>query len=204
MKNHIIAAVAIFFAVVLGIQTYMLFRLHDRVDQLSGQRLSNQKLGDSRPNIAKPPAPGPLPDQDFLSGQPWNPYAEMHRVWSEMEKLFEESSSRFHLNSPLGSLSKSPAIDLQDKPDHYLVTVNAPGADESSINVRLDGQLLSISVKTDQSEQEAGGQNSDYRYRERFVGEFHRVLTLPGPVDADNMNTEYRNGVLTITIPKKP
>ena len=204
MKNHTIAAVAAFFAIILGIQTYMLFRLHDRVNQLSGQKPPTDTSADNWPNITKPPLPKALPDQDFFSGQPWNPYDEMQRMQDEMEKLFGESFSRFHLKSPLGSLSKSPAIDLQDKSDQYLVTVNAPGAEESSINVKLDGQILTISIKTEQGEQKEEDKNGDYRYRERFVGEFHRILTLPGPVDADNMKTNYRNGVLTITIPKKP
>jgi len=44
---------------------------------------------------------------------------------------------RFHMKTPLGSLSKSPDVDLQEKPDRYIVTVNAPGADESSIDVKL-------------------------------------------------------------------
>jgi len=203
MKNHTIAAVATFFAVILGIQTYMLFRLHDRVGQLSEQKPSTDTLADNWPNIPQPPIPKALPDQDFFNGQPWNPYDEMQRMQDEMEKLFGESFSRFHLKSPLGSLSKSPAIDLQDKSDHYLVTVNAPGAEESSMDVKLEGQMLTISIKTEQGKQEED-QNDDYRYRERFVGEFHRVLALPGPVDADNMKTDYRNGVLTIMIPKKP
>ena len=202
MKNHTIAAVVSFLVIILGIQAYMLYRLNDRVDQLTPQKPSVESFQDNWPNIKKPPIPKSLPD-DFFNGRSWNPYEEMQHMQEEMEKMFGESFSRFHLNTPLGSLSKTPEIDLQDKTDHYLVTVNAPGAEESSINVKLDGQLLSISIKTEQGKQENADQNGDYRYRERFVGEFHRVLTLPGPADADNMKTEYRNGVLTITIPKK-
>lgn len=203
MKNHTIAAVVSFFVVILGIQTYLLFRLHHRVDQLAEQKPAEQRMPDSLPSIKKSPLPKSFPDDDFFKGQPWNPYDEMQRMQDEMGKLFGESFSRFHLNSPLGSLNKTPEIDLQDKPDHYLVTVNAPGADESSINVNLDDRTLNISIKTEQGQQQENGQNGNYRFRERFVGEFHRVLTLPGPVDSDNMKTEYRNGVLSITIPKK-
>jgi HSP20 family protein len=107
------------------------------------------------------------------------------------------------MKMPLGSLSKSPDVDLQDKPDHYLVTVNAPGADQSAISVKLEGQLLHITIKTEQGKDDQDDKDNDYRYRERFVGEFQRVLTLPGPADAAKMKTDYKNGVLTITIPKR-
>lgn len=203
MKNHTIVAVAIFFAIILGIQTYMLFRLNDRVDQLSGQKSPSKPLEPDVPELAKPLLPKRLPDDNRYNWQPWNPYDEMQRMQDEIEKLFGESFSRFHLHSPLGSLSKTPAIDLQDKSDHYLVMVNAPGADASSIDVKLDGQLLTISIKTEQGKQEDEDKNGNYHYRERFVGAFHRTLSLPGPADPENMKTDYRNGVLTITIPKK-
>ncbi|MGR8930788.1 MAG: Hsp20/alpha crystallin family protein [Gammaproteobacteria bacterium] len=203
MKNHTIAAVVTFLAVILGIQSYMLYRLHDRVSQLTGSSPNTQPAPDIRPSIKPPALPKPF-DDELFPGQPWNPYGEMQRMQDEMEKMFGKSFSRFHMNSPLGSLSKSAEVDLQDKPDHYLVTVNAPGADESSIDVKLDDSVLTISIKTKQGQQEdADNNNGIYRYRERFVGEFHRVLTLPGPADSNNMKTEYNNGVLTITIPKK-
>jgi len=64
------------------------------------------------------------------------------------------------------------------------VTVNAPGADESSINVKLEDRILHISIKTEQAKEETDEKNGKYQYRERFVGEFQRILTLPGPADA--------------------
>ncbi|MDO9048616.1 MAG: Hsp20/alpha crystallin family protein [Methylobacter sp.] len=95
-----------------------------------------------------------------------------------------------------------PDVDLQEKPDLYIVTVNAPGADESSIEVKLEDRILHISIKTEQAKDETDDKNGQYRYRERFVGQFQRALTLPGPANAAKMKTEYHKGVLTITIPK--
>lgn len=201
MKNQTVAIIASVLIIIFGAQTYMLLRLNHRVNALSqpNQPIDNPALGlPVFPKII----PKSLPD-DFVNGRQWNPYEEMQRMQDNMEKMFGESFSRFHLNSPLGSLSKMPEIDLQDKPDHYRVTVNAPGADEASISVKMEDQLLSISIKTEQGQQDDGDQNGNYRYRERFVGEFHRTLTLPGPVNSEHMTTEYRNGVLTITVPKK-
>jgi HSP20 family protein len=120
-----------------------------------------------------------------------------------MEQIFGESFSRFHLNAPLGSLSKIPDVDLQEKPDQYVVTVNAPCADESSLVVKLEGRILHISIKTEHAEDQTDEKKGQYSFRERFKGELHRALTLPGAADAAKMKTDYHNGVLTITIPKQ-
>ncbi len=127
----------------------------------------------------------------------------MQHPQDEMEEMFGESFSRFHMHNPLDNLSKAPDVDLQDPPDSYVVTVNVPGADEPSMQVKLENQrLLHISVKTERAH-EADDKNGQYRYRERFSGEFHRLLSLPGPGDSTKLTTRFRNGVLTITIPKQ-
>ena len=103
----------------------------------------------------------------------------------------------------LGSLSKMPDVDLQEKSDRYVVTVNVPGADESSLSVNLEDRILHISIKMEHNEDQTDEENGQYTYRERFTGEFHRALTLPGPANASKMKTDYHNCVLTITIPKE-
>lgn len=188
MKNETIAAIVVgFLMVVVGIQAYNLSRMNDRLDQLIEQ---NKKSASVR-------------DDAIFKDRPWNPFEEMRHMQDELEHLFNESMSRFQKNTPLGSLNKTPDADLQEMPDRYVVTVNAPGADESSVDVKLDDRRLSIAIKTEQAKDESDDKNGSYLYRERFVGEFHRVLTLPGPADASKLKTDYRNGVLTITMPKK-
>lgn len=197
MKREAIAAIIVLVMIVLGVQTYMVFKLNERLNQLSGQTSQSDGFRLALPKPLKPFAP--IPNDD----KAWNPYEEMQRMQHEMEQAFGDSFSRFHMNSPLGTLSKMPDVDLQDKADRYVVTVNAPGADESSLDVKLDDQLLRIAIKTEQAKDEADDKKGAYQYRERFVGEFKRVVTLPGPVDATKMTTDYHNGVLTISIPKK-
>ncbi|TAK61829.1 Hsp20/alpha crystallin family protein [Methylobacter sp.] len=201
MKNEAIAAIAAVLVIILGIQTYTMFRLNDRLNQLSG---FYSQTGDSQTKTQHSPKPDLSPSNkgdDFLKGIPWNPYAEMRHMQNEMEQMFDDSFSRFHMKTPNGSLNKTPDVDLQEKADRYIVTVNAPGADESSIDVKLEDQVLRISIKTEQAKDEADDKG-EYQYRERFVGQFQRALTLPGPANAAKMITEYHSGVLTITIPK--
>ncbi len=198
MKNETIAAITTLLVIILGIQAYAMFQLNDRLNQLSGIDSQSDNTQIKIPDLSKPD----LPDDEFLKGRTWNPYAEMQHMQNEMEHMFDDSLSRFHMKTPLGSLSKIPDVDLQDKPDRYIVTVNAPGADEASMDVKLEGQVLRISIKTEQAKDETDDKNGQYRYRERFVGQFQRSLTLPGPANAAKMETAYHEGVLTITIPK--
>lgn len=202
-NKRIIIVITAVLVIVLGIQSYMMLQLNDRLNQLSGQE---KQAGSPQIKIPKLPDlnfPKPGLDDELFKDHSWNPYEEMQRMQKEMEQLFGDSFSRFHLNTPQGSLSKTPDIDLQEKSDRYIVTVNAPGADESSIVVKLEDQVLHISIKTEHADDKTDDKNGHYSYRERFMGKFHRALTLPGPANAAKMKTDYRNGVLTITIPKE-
>jgi len=201
-KNQIIVAIAALLVIVLGIQAYMTFRLNERLNQLSGFYSQTGAFQSKTQSQLKPNLLKPSPEDELFKDIPWNPYEEMQRMQNEMEHLFGDSFSRFHINAPSGSLSKSPDVDLQEKLDNYVVTVNAPGADEPSIDVKLNNQILTISIKTEHAKDETDDKNGKYQYRERFVGQFQRTLTLPGSANAANMKTEYHNGVLTITIPK--
>ncbi|MDI1277955.1 Hsp20/alpha crystallin family protein [Methylobacter sp.] len=200
MKNETIAAIAAVLVIILGIQAYTMFRLNDRLNQLSG---FYSQTGEPQTLSNLPKSNRPKSDDDeFFKDRTWNPYAEIQHMQNEMEQMFDDSFSRFHMKTPLGSLSKTPDVDLKEKSDRYIVTVNAPGADESSIDVKLEDQVLRISIKTEHAQDETDEKNGQYQYRERFVGQFQRALTLPGPANAAKMTTEYHNGVLTITIPK--
>ncbi len=197
IKTPIIIAIATVLVIILGIQSYVIFNLNESVKHLSEKQKIPDNFQAKIPNL-----PNPGSDNQLFKDQPWNPYEEMQRMQNEMEQLFGDSFSRFHLNAPLGSLSKIPDVDLQEKPDQYIVTVNAPGADESSLDIKLEDKLLSISIKTEHAKNETDNQKGKYQYRERFFGQFQRTLTLPGSANAAKMTTKYNNGVLTITIPK--
>jgi HSP20 family protein len=123
IKREAIAAI-----IVLGIQTYI---LNKRLNLLSGQISQSDGFRLAPPKLPKPVAPTPNDDKA------WNPYEEIQRIQHEMEQAFGDSLSRFHMNSTLRTISKIPYVDLQDKADRYVVIVNAPGAYESSLDVKL-------------------------------------------------------------------
>ena len=202
MKDQLIIVAAVILLVIFGIQTYLVFQLNDKVKKLTEPDNSSflQPLKKSlNPITAIPKSNLNAP---FAADQFWNPYEEMQRMQTEMEQIFGDSFSRFQFNHPFGNFDKTPETDLKENADAYVVTINAPGADKSSLDVKLEGQKLSISIKTEAAE-ESNNHNGQYQRRERFFGKFHRILTLPGAANAAKMTTDYVNGVLTITIPKQ-
>src|SRR5690606_1096848 len=87
---------------------------------------------------------------------------------------------------PLGRFNKTPDAELRETADSYIVTVNLPGADESTFDVRVEDDILKISVKTERLSEDSKS-SEQYRRRERFIGEFQRTTTLPGPVESSRM-----------------
>jgi len=94
----------------------------------------------------------------------------------------------------------SPSLDITETEAEIRVTAELPGIDESEIDISLSGNRLSIKGEK-RAEHEEKGRN--YHRIERSCGRFNRTVLLPqGVVDADKVAATYKNGVLTITLPK--
>jgi HSP20 family protein len=158
---------------------------------------------DSNAALALPPSP--LANDPFdWNHDDWDPFKEMQAMHDRINQMFGSAYNRFQHSDDFGSLfgehSFSPAIDMEDKGDRYVITVDLPGAEDARLDIKLNGQTLAISG-TVQSESKEEDQGRMLR-RERRSGKFHRAITLPGPVQADKMTTQHKKGVLHIEIPK--
>jgi len=133
-----------------------------------------------------------------------NPFSEIEQVQQEMDAIFQRLHQKL-LNDPALSefgdtFTKTPATDLMDKGDHYLIKADIPGVDEKSIKVtEKDGQLT-IEAETVKEKKE---KKKNYVHQERFVNKFVKILTLPKDADASKLKTSYKNGVLEVKIPKR-
>lgn len=79
--------------------------------------------------------------------------------------------------------------------------MNIPGSTETEIETHIEGNLLTVKAKI---QTEENNKKSDkYLKMERSTGIFQRSLQLPGSVESDAMETRYKDGVLTIILPKK-
>jgi HSP20 family protein len=96
----------------------------------------------------------------------------------------------------------SPRVDISETDREFRVTAELPGLNEKDIDVSLARDILTIRGEK-KAETEDKGEN--YYRMERTYGSFQRAIPLPaGQVNADQVDATYRNGVLTITLPKRP
>ena len=134
----------------------------------------------------------------FRSRQ-WSPFSELNRLREEIiNRVFEE---------PLGALAQStgffegwtPSLDVYEDKDNIIVKAELPGMKKEDIDLSLTGETLTLSGVR-KHEEEVKDQES-YR-AERFFGRFQRSVTLPQPVDPNKVQASYKDGILTISLPK--
>lgn len=110
----------------------------------------------------------------------------------ELDRLFD---------SPWNEQTRAwaPALDVREDKNSFIVRAELPGMKRDDIDVSLhDGAL----VITGERQAEAKEEGVEIHRQERFYGKFQRALTLPAPVAADKVKANYKDGVLTITLPK--
>ena len=131
------------------------------------------------------------------SRESYSPLVDLQR---DMNRMFDDFFRGFDLSTPslLGGRSW-PSIDVAETDTEYKVTAELPGLEEKDVELTLRDNALTISgEKRDEREDRGEGRY----YAERFVGRFSRTLPLPEEVDADKVAAAFKNGVLTVVMPK--
>ncbi len=100
-----------------------------------------------------------------------------------------------------GGAAFVPSFDVKETKDAYVFTADLPGVKEGDLDVSLTGSRLTISGKREEENREEEERWFAY---ERSYGSFSRTFTLPEGVDADHVQAELKDGVLRVSIPKKP
>ncbi|MGE5153341.1 MAG: Hsp20/alpha crystallin family protein [Bdellovibrio bacteriovorus] len=148
------------------------------------------------PGAAVPPAQGP-----------WDPWDEMHRIQEGIDALFAESWARIQAATggaqPILAEPPGDEITFKEEPNDYRITAAFPGVKESDLKVSLEGRQLRISAQREVQEEDRVDGGRVVR-EEDYENSIQRAFTLPGPVDASKMHSQFANGVLTVTIPKAP
>jgi HSP20 family protein len=123
-------------------------------------------------------------------------------MFDEIERMFEQMNRQAseEFGGGMGpAFGRGMEVDVADRDGEYEVTADLPGYETDEIDVQLAGRTLQI-----EAERETAADESDENYlrRERRRQSTARSVQLPEPVDPEGVTAQYRNGVLTITIPK--
>jgi HSP20 family protein len=127
----------------------------------------------------------------------WDPFRDLRSMREAMDRLFRDSWGH-PLDSRLPDWGDIP-VDVAEKDNEFVVRATIPGVRPEDIQVNVQGDRLTLRAES-QSEQE----RKDERYvvRERYDTSFYRTVTLPSPVNTDQADARYDQGVLTLTLPK--
>ncbi len=124
------------------------------------------------------------------------------KLWPETTRFFEDFFNDFPFSASLQTRDHwMPAVDILEKDGNLVVRAELPGMEEKDIDLKLEGNVLTLKGERKMEKDE---KNSNYHRVESFYGSFSRSFTLPDTVDRDKIKAEYKNGVLSITIPQKP
>ena len=122
----------------------------------------------------------------------------IYHLRDDIDRLFTGAFGQWAPSGLLGASRGQPALNMWERDDALLVELEVPGLKGQQVDVSVVGNQLSIELERPETTEEG----VTYHRRERPVGSFTRVLRLPGEVDADGVEAELSDGVLTITLPK--
>ena len=114
-------------------------------------------------------------------------------------RLFEDAFTRM-VNEPQANRPWSPAVDIYETENELVLKADLPDVDLKDIDVRVENQTLTISGER-KFEQEQSGKG--YHRIERSYGSFVRSFAVPNTVDTEHIVAGFKNGVLSVTLPKK-
>jgi len=127
-----------------------------------------------------------------------NPFRELFELQRGINQLFDESFEAPRSENALKAWT--PAVDVYEDENSYLIKVELPEVTREDVQVNLNENTLSI---TGERKVENEEKRDNYHRVERSYGQFYRSFTLPPNVNVEGINAQFKDGVLRLTLPKK-
>ncbi len=128
----------------------------------------------------------------------WHPYRQLrhrHNYWdSFMNDFFGDNWSEHGIHA-----SHTPAVDIKEDNDQFTLVADLPGMSKKDIKINIKDNVLKISGDR---KQEIKDDSDNYHFSERRHGSFDRSFSLPETVKENDINAKFKDGVLSINIPK--
>lgn len=126
-----------------------------------------------------------------------NVFNELGGIQQEMNRLFDEFFGESHQELVEGTWL--PAVDVSETGAEIVVKAELPGMSKDDIELNLQDNVLTVKGEKKQEKKE---EKENYHRVERSYGSFSRSFTLPADVDQENVQANFKDGVLMITLPK--
>jgi HSP20 family protein len=127
----------------------------------------------------------------------WTPFRDLMSIQDEMNRLFEDF---FHRPAQAGEVGAwAPVMDVSESDDKLTVRMDLPGVSKEDVSIQIVGNSLQVKGE---KKQEKEVKEENYHRIERTYGSFYRSVELPTRVVAENITARFKDGVLTIELPK--
>jgi len=134
----------------------------------------------------------------------WDPFQDLRSAQDEMAQMSPMLAHALGLHTQQGNeramtTAWAPALDISERKDAYLVTVELPGLKPEDLDITMEDGLLTI-----QGERQFAHDSSEQQFHrvERRYGAFRRSITLPAHLMAEEIEASFEDGVLQILVPK--
>lgn len=136
----------------------------------------------------------------------WNPARELAAwpsdlfgIQREMNKMFDSFFRGDVRDGNVALSAWTPAVDIAEHENEYIVKVELPGIAKDDVKITLESNILII---RGEKKHEKEIKEEDYHRIERSFGSFQRSFTLPTTVKSDKIDAAYKDGILTVSLPK--
>jgi HSP20 family protein len=130
----------------------------------------------------------------------WDPFRDLV-TREKMNLIFEDAFTSRGEEKDMVASTWTPSVDIHENENELVLSAEIPGIEDKDIEIKLENNNLSFQGER-KIEKETKEEN--YHRIERSYGSFYRSFTLPRSVNQDSIKAEYDNGVLRISMPKKP
>lgn len=129
----------------------------------------------------------------------WDPFREMEDMMRNMQRAFTQWPARTEEAMTLAEWT--PSVDIAENDNEFIVKAELPDVKKENIKVSVEDGTLSITGERKEEKEEKG---TKFHRVERAYGRFERAFTLPDDADKEKITSEYKEGILTVHLPKNP
>jgi HSP20 family protein len=129
----------------------------------------------------------------------WRPFRDVVSIQDEMNRLFDDFFGRPVLKTGWTEGVWSPTVDISEDKENVIIKSEMPGMSKDDVKISIQDNVLTLKGEKKQEKEE---KDKNYHRIERNYGSFCRSFQLPTSVKSDKVKASYKDGVLSVTLPK--